>query len=780
MSAGKSLSIKLVLGALIGIMGFLLFAFSASTLYQAFQRERRAQSVALLTVAGQHLFNIQQFMRLERGNAMIALQADASATPAAVTNVTGNRTRAEDGYARAVEALAAIEQPEFQQAITRLRSTRDAVHALRGRIDEAMQQAKNARNAELVSQWPGISGAYVDAAMALGAALENAMVLNDPMVDWLLAIKRAAWVARTYAGQQALRMLTALSANRPWNQAQILETADDGGRMHAAWAIVMDNVANPAVPARLRELAGTAQSVVSGPIAQERQRMIDELSQGRVPQVVVTDVSARQIVGLNQIAGLANMAMEETVARAAAERGRALIDMAIWGALALVAIALAVAGQMIANSRVSSPIRSMTDAMRRLAERDTSVAVPGVGRGDEIGAMASAVQVFKDNLIEAERLAEEKAARERAEAEHNRTMAELQREIARAVGAGMRGDFSQRVVAKFADPELQSVGEGLNQLLGTVQESLGDLMIVLEALGAGDLTRRVDRSYEGAFAALADGTNGTAEKLADVISRIGEAVGTLDSAASEILSGANDLAQRTSTQAAMVEETAAAVEEFSTTVQTNASRASRASELARSAELRAQEGGSVMKEAQDAMGRIDDASTRISEVVGLIENIAFQTNLLALNASVEAARAGEAGRGFAVVASEVRRLAQHASEASTEVKSLISTSVGEVRSGVDLVTKAGGSLAAIVSAINEVTGLMVEIAGVSKEQAITINEIGQAVRKLDEMTQQNAALVEETNSAIHMTEQQVTALNGTVGEFRVSGQSGGRKRRHAA
>jgi methyl-accepting chemotaxis protein len=401
-------------------------------------------------------------------------------------------------------------------------------------------------------------------------------------------------------------------------------------------------------------------------------------------------------------------------------------------------------------------------------------------RRDEIGSMSRAVEVFRENaqkLAQAE--AEKKQQEARIAAERRRMMEELGQAVGSVVDAASRGDFSRRVEARFDDEEMRKLGEGLNRLVGTVQGSLDDLMNVMQALGSGDLTTRVDKDYEGAFGVLASGTNGTAEKLADVIGRIGEAATTLDSAAAEILAGANDLAQRTSTQAAMVEETAAAVEEFSTTVQTNASRASRASDLARTAETRATEGGVVMKEAQSAMGRIDEASARISEVVGLIENIAFQTNLLALNASVEAARAGEAGRGFAVVASEVRRLAQHASEASTEVKSLISTSVTEVRSGVELVTRAGGSLEAIVGAINEVTSLMVEIAGVSKEQAITIGEIGSAVRKLDEMTQQNAALVEETNSAIHMTEQQVSALNGTVGEFKLAG-GGGRSARWAA
>jgi len=246
--------------------------------------------------------------------------------------------------------------------------------------------------------------------------------------------------------------------------------------------------------------------------------------------------------------------------------------------------------------------------------------------------------------------------------------------------------------------------------------------------------------------------------------------GSLKSATGEILSGANDLSERTTKQAATIEETSAAMEQLASTVVKNAQRAKDASGNAAQFTRTAEEGGQVMDAATLAMERITQSSAKISNIIGMIDDIAFQTNLLALNASVEAARAGDAGKGFAVVAVEVRRLAQSAAQASSEVKVLIEQSAGEVNSGSKLVGDAAGKLKTMVDAARGNNGLLESIAHDSHEQASAIEEVSTAVRTMDEMTQHNAALVEEINAAIEQTEAQASELDRVVDVFRISAQ----------
>jgi methyl-accepting chemotaxis protein len=276
----------------------------------------------------------------------------------------------------------------------------------------------------------------------------------------------------------------------------------------------------------------------------------------------------------------------------------------------------------------------------------------------------------------------------------------------------------------------------------------------------------MEGDYRGAFALLQDNTNIVAETLSEVVSGLKLTSRTLKTATGEILSGANDLSERTTRQAATIEETSAAMEQLAATVLQNADRARDANDLAQTVSRSAEEGGQVMENATEAMGKITASSSRISNIIGLIDDIAFQTNLLALNASVEAARAGEAGKGFAVVAVEVRRLAQSAAEASADVKALIETSSGEVEAGTRLVAAAAAKLVAMLEAARKNSDLMDSIARDSREQASAIEEVTVAVRQMDEMTQHNAALVEETNAAIEQTEAQASKLDEIVAVFR--------------
>jgi methyl-accepting chemotaxis protein len=415
---------------------------------------------------------------------------------------------------------------------------------------------------------------------------------------------------------------------------------------------------------------------------------------------------------------------------------------------------------------ITKPLGRLNGNMIELADGKYDIELKGKERRDEIGDMARAVEVFRENGLKVSQMTEaEAAAVLRNQAERARMMAELRAAFGDVVDAAVAGDFSRRVETEFPDPELNGLAESVNNLVDTVDRGIGATGEVLGALAQADLTRRVAGDFGGTLGRLKDDTNLVADKLSDVVTRLRGTSRSLKTATGEILAGANDLSERTTKQAATIEETSAAMEQLAVTVLENAKRAQEASKIAGVVTETAETGGNVMRDANAAMDRITTSSGKISNIIGVIDDIAFQTNLLALNASVEAARAGDAGKGFAVVAVEVRRLAQSAAQASSEVKGLIEQSGTEVTAGSKLVAEAASRLEAMLAAARQSSTLMDGIARESREQASGIEEVAVAVRQMDEMTQHNAALVEQTNAAIEQTEAQAVELDHIVDIF---------------
>jgi methyl-accepting chemotaxis protein len=291
---------------------------------------------------------------------------------------------------------------------------------------------------------------------------------------------------------------------------------------------------------------------------------------------------------------------------------------------------------------------------------------------------------------------------------------------------------------------------------------------VVAAAKNNDLTQRIPLEGKiGDIRQLCDGVNGLVDTMASVVSDIKAAAGEVSTAATEISGSATDLSQRTEEQAASLEETSASMEQIAATVKKNAENAQQANQFANGTREVADRGGEVVAEAVKAMSRIEESSRKISDIISVIDEIARQTNLLALNAAVEAARAGEAGRGFAVVASEVRSLAQRSSQAAKDIKDLITNSSGQVQEGVELVNKAGASLAEIVESIKKVAGIVSDIAAASAEQSSGIDQVNTALTQMDEVTQQNSALVEENAATAKTLEHQSAAMNERVGAFKI-------------
>jgi methyl-accepting chemotaxis protein len=291
-----------------------------------------------------------------------------------------------------------------------------------------------------------------------------------------------------------------------------------------------------------------------------------------------------------------------------------------------------------------------------------------------------------------------------------------------------------------------------------VAEVLRKTSEVMGEVQNGNLTRTLDGSYTGEFAVLQDAVNGSIGQLRDIVSKIRGGALSINTAASEVSKGNTELSARTEEQASSLEETAASMEEMTSTVQQNADNSRQANQLAASARDQAMQGGQVVSRAVDAMSAINQSSRQIADIIGVIDEIAFQTNLLALNAAVEAARAGEQGRGFAVVASEVRNLAQRSATAAKEIKALISDSVQKVSEGSKLVDESGSTLSEIVTSVKKVSDIIAEIAVASEEQSSGISQVNTAVTQMDQMTQQNAALVEEAAAASESMDEESRAL----------------------
>jgi len=444
--------------------------------------------------------------------------------------------------------------------------------------------------------------------------------------------------------------------------------------------------------------------------------------------------------GLNKVRELlkANTDQESTLLkkRAAGQAASQAFAMALLAVGSLVTVVLSIVMGALLSNAIAKPVSAMTAAMGKLASGDNDIAIPAQGRKDEVGRMAAAVQTFKDAAIEKLRLEGETADTRRA-AEASRQAAEAER----AANAA----------------EQAKVVDGLAQ--------------GLERLAAGTLTFRLNDAFAPAYEKLRADFNRAMEQLQHTMREVAANATGVRSGAGEISQASDDLSRRTEQQAATLEETAAALDEITATVRKTAEGAAHARDSVGLARTDAERSGAVVRDAITSMSEIENSAKQISQIIGVIDEIAFQTNLLALNAGVEAARAGDAGKGFAVVASEVRALAQRSAEAAKEIKALISASSQQVDRGVGLVGETGKVLEGILIQVTQINGAVSEIAASAQEQATGLQQVNTAVNQMDQVTQQNAAMVEQATAASHALAGESEALSRLISRFELGAQA---------
>ncbi|MGE7371405.1 methyl-accepting chemotaxis protein [Neorhizobium sp. NPDC001467] len=708
------LSVRNLLVAVFAVLSLTVMGLMAQQLLRQIETQRVSSQLAHLASLDKALFDALLGLRGERGAISSAAKLEPADMASTRKNIDDGRRDLDAGFKAAGAVIDTVEPASLKAGLGPILDGYTKWLDMRSKVDAALAMPVKDRDAAIAKGALTLADQMLADLEKASYQVEAVINARGPAMIMFTQLRSLAWTSRTQLGAANSSIIGAIISKQPLAADKLAELAVQDARVFLAWDVISQIVASDTTPAAIRDLHRVAQNTYfSGAYAEQKAAAIKQFQAGQPFAMNVDDWRKPAAPAQASLADIASASLKEMTALTAANAAASLRSILVYGAATLVALALSVVGFSTIIFRIANPITALTGAMRKLAAGDLSVTIAGAARKDEIGDMARAVEVFREaSLHNRELEADAVRSREAAEAE--------------------RVAFQKRAESE-AEARLTQATSGL---------ATG-----LRRLAAGDLLCEINEVFSQQFEALRHDFNSSVRHLREALEGVAKSALTVRSGSGEISTASDQLAKRTEQQAASLEETAAALEEVTTNVKQTSERAAEAREMVRHASTRAGTSSSVVANAIDAMGKIEAASVQIGQIIGVINDIAFQTNLLALNAGVEAARAGEAGKGFAVVAQEVRELAQRSANAAKEIKTLVGNSEAAVMQGVTLVNDTGNGLKEIADLVSSINQHMDAIAVGAREQASGLTEINTSVNHMDQVTQQNAAMVEEMNAA---------------------------------
>jgi methyl-accepting chemotaxis protein len=689
----KQRSVARILGAVVGSLGIVLVLICAYSLKQAVGRYADSNRIVSLAIASRDMTNALVVFRLERGDTLSNLSAPVPTPENTLSAIADMRAAAIKNYGQALQTVEQLDLPGLAERAQKLRSTWQDVDGLRARSTAALRQEKAARDATLPPAWAKASDAYMDAVGEVTAYLDNTMTLIDPVVDRLLLVKQSAWLTRATVGQTILSQFSAILGNKSWSATDGIDFADLRGRSQAAWSIVRSLSANAASPALLQAIRD-AEPEMSGELYDMRNSVAAHLLKGEPAGITGLDYRNRQLDGADKLVGVTQSALANMISRAEDSVAQARIGLILFGLLLPASLALTVGGLMLMRNRVTRPLTAITGIMTRFAAHDFASDVPGLGRNDEIGRMASALQVFKEAMINAERLSGDQAV-ERADKE--KRASEL---------SGLVRQFESRIgqmvqTLSSASSELETTARSMSGTAAEAQTQAGSAATLADQVGGGVQTvaaaaeelnasiREINRQVEQASRATDQAvvtvreTDSTMRALADGADRIGEVIGLITSIAGQT----NLLALNATIEAARAGESGRGFAVVASEVKNLASQTAKATEEI-SAQITEIQGATqkavsaidgIVKTIEEVSSinrviaaAIEEQNKATAEIANTVQHTAEATSTVTRNIATVSSAANETGRAASGVLKAAANLSSQSSSLTGEVDSFIS------------------------------------------------------------------------------------------------------------